>query len=66
MGPRDMASGPAQTAAERIGGGGGKEGSDVATVGCGFRIWEWPGRDARWAHNRLISLLNKAVVVQWT
>ena len=38
LGPRDVASGPAQTAvAERIGGGG-KEGSDVATVGCGFRF----------------------------
>ena len=46
--------------------GGGKEGSDMAMVGCDFRIWAWPGRPARWAHNHLISISNKATMVQWT
>jgi hypothetical protein len=43
--PGGVASGrDVRTAAGRSGGGGGKEGSDVATVGGRFQIWAWAGR----------------------
>ena len=39
-----VSRGDMRTAAGRSGGGGGKEGSDVMTVGGRFQIWAWPGR----------------------
>ena len=44
------------------GGGGGKEASDVATVGGCFRIW--PAGLPRWVYIELNPILNKAAMAE--